>query len=156
VLLVCGGKRGLLQAVIETAITGEEASMAPDGDWLDAVDSLPDAGERLEKMVEYSCGVLARTSPVHLVIRSAADKEPFAAALERRLVHDRVVVQTQRIRRFFENDLLPGLSLAEAGERYCVLTSPEVYHLLTDEFEWSAARHQAWLTQLLQSELLGA
>jgi hypothetical protein len=153
---VCGGKRGLLQAVIETAITGEEASMAPDGDWLDAVDSLPDAGERLEKMVEYSCGVLARTSPVHLVIRSAADKEPFAAVLERRLVHDRVVVQTQRIRRFFENDLLPGLSLAEAGERYCVLTSPEVYHLLTDEFKWSAARHQAWLTQLLQSELLGA
>jgi hypothetical protein len=44
--------------------------------------------------------------------------------------------------------------VSEAGERYCVLTSPEVYHLLTDEFGWSADRHPAWLTRVLQSELL--
>jgi hypothetical protein len=69
-------------------------------------------------------------------------------------VHDRVVVQADRIRRFLENDLRPGLSLAEAGERDCVLTSPEVYHLPTDEFGWSADRHRAWLTRVLQSELL--
>lgn len=156
VYLVCGGKRGLLEAVIESAITGEEASLAPDGEWLDAVDSIPDARERLAKMVEYSCGVLARTSPVHLVIRGAADKEPFAAELESRLVHDRVAVQTERIRRFLGSDLRPGLSVSEAGERYCVLTSPEVFHLLTDEFDWAEHRHRAWLTQALQSELLGA
>ena len=154
VYLVCGAKRGLLEAVIGTAIAGEEASMTPDGAWLDAVDAIPDARGRLAKLVEYSCGVLARTRPVHLVIRGAADKEPFAAALQRRLVHERVVAQSERIRRFLDDDLRPGLSPSEAGERYCVLASPEVYHLLIDEFEWSADRHRAWLTRLLESELL--
>ena len=48
------------------------------------VAELPGAPDRLAKMVEYSCGILARTRPIHAVIRGAADKEAFAAALGRR------------------------------------------------------------------------
>jgi AcrR family transcriptional regulator len=156
VYLACGGKRGLLKDVIETAITGEEDSAARyDGTWWDALASIPSARVRLEKMVEYSCGVLARTSPIHVVIRGAADKEPFAAALGRRLLHDRVAAQTERIRRYLEDGLRPGMSPSEAGERYCVLTSPEVHHLLTVEFGWSTEQHRSWLGQLLETDLLG-
>jgi hypothetical protein len=106
-------------------------------------------------MVEFSCGILARTRPVHSVIRGAADKEPFANALGRRLLQDRLRAQTERIRRYISNDLKEELTVSEAGERYCALASPELYHLLTAELGWTAERHRTWLTDLMTTELLG-
>ena len=99
--------------------------------------------------------ILARTRPVHAVIRGAADKEPFAAALGSRLLRDRLTNQTERIGRYLGSALRPGLSVSEAGERYCALTSPELYDLLTGEFGWTASRHRNWLTSLLYDDLLG-
>ena len=115
---------------------------------------LPGARERLGKMVEYSCRILARTRPIHAVIRGAADKEAFAAALGRRLLHDRLTAQTERIRKYLGDDLRPGLSVDEAGQRYCALASPELYYLLTVELGWTADQHRSWLTDLLTTELL--
>ena len=145
-----GGKRGLLEGAIELAITGVEDSATDDG-----FAALPSATERLERMVEYSCGILARTRQLHAVIRGAADKEAFAADLGRRLLHDRLAVQPERIRTYLAQDLRPGLSADQAGERYCVLASPELYYLLTVELGWTAEQHRSWLTELLKTELLG-
>jgi AcrR family transcriptional regulator len=155
IYLSLGGKRGLLEGVIETAIAGEDdPSTSEDVSWAETA-RLPDAAERLERMVEFSCGILARTRPIHSVIRGAADKEPFAAALGKRLLQDRLVAQTERVRRYLRDDLRAGLSASEAGERYCALASPELYHLLTVELGWTADQHRVWLTDLLQIELLG-
>jgi AcrR family transcriptional regulator len=151
IYLSLGGKRGLLEGVIELAIAGEDG---PGEEWWAAVAELPDAPERLARMVEYSCGVLERTRPVHAVIRGAADKEAFAAELGRRLLHERLASQTERIDRFLAGDLRPGLPVAEAGERYCALASPELYWVLTAEFGWTAERHRLWLTELMEAELL--
>ena len=93
-------------------------------------------------MVEYSCAILARTRPIHSVIRGAADKEAFAAALGSRLLHDRLTAQTERVRRYLGDDLRQGLSVAEAGQRYCALASPELYYTLTVELGWTAERAQ--------------
>jgi hypothetical protein len=71
------------------------------------------------------------------VIRGAADKETFAGALGALLLHDRVTGQTDRIQRYLSQHLRPGLSVAEAGQRYCALASPELYHLLTVELGWT-------------------
>ena len=144
-----GGKRGLLEGAIEMAITG--ADDGPGEEWTE-VSSAP---ERLERIVEHSCTILARTRPIHAVIRGAADKEAFAAALGRRLLQDRLTAQTERIRRHLGDDLRPGLSAEQAGQRYCVLASPELYHLLTVELGWTPDAHRAWLTELLKAELLG-
>lgn len=155
IYLTLGGKRGLLEGAIEMAIAGEEDAPTRDNAWWAAASQLPTARERLEKMVEYSCRILARTRPIHVVIRGAADKEAFAAALSLRLLHDRVTNQTERIRAHLGDDLRRGLSVAEAGQRYCALTSPELYHTLTVEFGWTAEQHEKWLTDLLETELLG-
>ena len=124
IYLALGGKRGLLEGVIETAITGpDDVASLDDERWI-TIARLPTAAERLAKIVEFSCQILARTRPIHAVIRGAADKEAFAAALGRRLLHERLVTQTERIRRCLSDDLKPGLSVAEAGERYCALGQP--------------------------------
>ena len=150
-----GGKRGLLEGAIETAIRGAGDAPAEDDKWSTTIAQLPDATARLERMVRYSCTILARTRPIHAVIRGAADKEPFAAALGRRLLHDRLTAQTERVRKYLGEELAPGLSVEQAGQRYCVLASPELYHLLTVELGWTADQHKRWLTDLLRTELLG-
>jgi AcrR family transcriptional regulator len=149
-----GGKRGLLEGTIYRAIAGADDGAAMQERWQAAIAELPSARERLEMIVDYSCRILARTRPLHRVIRGAADKEPFAAELGRRLLTERLTAQTERIRTYLARDLRPGLSVEEAGQRYCVLASPELYHLLTAELRWRAERHKEWLTQLLESELL--
>jgi AcrR family transcriptional regulator len=155
IYLTLGGKRGLLEGAIETAIAGEDDAPTQDNDWWAMISGLPSARERLEKMVEYSCRILARTRSIHAVIRGAADKEAFASELGRRLLHERLTNQTARIRRHLRDHLREGLSVSEAGQRYCALTSPELYHTLTVEFGWTAEKHRKWLTHLLGAELLG-
>jgi AcrR family transcriptional regulator len=154
IYLTLGGKRGLLEGVIETAIAGEDDPPTQENPWWATVAQLPRAHDRLERMVEYSCRILSRTRPIHAVIRGAADKEAFAAALARRLLHERVTNQTDRIGQHLGDQLRQGLSLAEAGQRYCALTSPELYQMLTIEFGWTPDRHRKWVTDLLQAELL--
>jgi AcrR family transcriptional regulator len=154
IYLSLGGKRGLLEGVMD--ITGPHDSVADDEKWWLMVARQPRASERLDSMVEYSCRILARTRPIHAIIRGAADKEAFAAALGRRLLTDRLTNQTERIRKYLGGALRPGLSMAQAGERYCVLASPELYHLLTVELGWTAEQHRTWLTRLLRTELLGS
>jgi AcrR family transcriptional regulator len=156
IYLTLGGKRGLLEGAIETAIAPEaDPTTQEDALWKELAE-MPEARDRLEAMVEYSCAILARTGSVHAVIRGAADKEPFAAALGSRLLRDRLTNQTERIGRYLGEALRPGLSVSEAGQRYCALTSPELYHLLTVEIGWTAAQHRKWLTRLLETELLEA
>jgi AcrR family transcriptional regulator len=154
IYLAFGGKRGLLEGVIELAIVGEGDPPTEENLWWDEVAGLSGARERLKKMIEFSCRVLARTAPIHTIIRGAADKEAFAGELRSRLLHDRVTNQTERVRRFLRNDLRDGISVAGAGQRYCALTSPELYFVLTVELGWSAEQHRAWLDELLAVELL--
>ena len=154
IYLSLGGKRGLLEGVME--MTGPRGTAAEDDAWWDMVAQLPSADERLAKMVEYSCRVLVRTQPIHAIIRGAADKETFAAELGHRLMSERLNNQTERIRHYVAGDLKSGLSVAEAGQRYCALASPELYHTLTVELGWTAEQHQRWLTELISTDLLRA
>jgi AcrR family transcriptional regulator len=153
VYLSVGSKRGLLEGVMD--ITGPHESVAEDEEWWERVAGLPTAAERLGSMIEYSCRIMARTQRVHAIIRGAADKEAFAADLGRRLLQERLANQTDRIRRFVGGELRPGLSVEEAGTRYCALASPDLYHLLTGEMGWTADHFRQWLTGLVRADLLG-
>ena len=150
-----GGKRGLLVAVITDAISGDNDPDRQEDALLADVAQVSGADARLAKMVEYSCTILGRTGPIHAVIRGAADKEPFAGDLGRRLLDDRLTHQTERIRRYVGEDLREGLSVAEAGQAYCALLSPELYHLLTVQLGWTAEHHLEWSQRLLTADLLG-
>jgi AcrR family transcriptional regulator len=152
IYLSLGGKRGLLEGVMD--IAGPHGSVAEDDQRWHMVAELPTASGRLDKMVEYSCRILARTRPIHAIIRGAADKEAFAAAMGRRLLQERLHNQTERIRNYLDGHLRPGLSVEEAGERYCALASPDLYHLLTVELAWTPDHHRGWLTQLMRTQLL--
>jgi AcrR family transcriptional regulator len=148
------GKRGLLEGVIEAAITGPDGAVMLHQRWVHEVRELPTAAERLRGWVAASCRTLARTSPVHAVIRGAADREEFAVDLRRRLLERRVDEIVRLAGHLLDGALRPGMTTREAGERYAALASPEMHHLLVVEMGWSAERHREWLTETAVAQLL--
>lgn len=149
-----GGKRGLLENVIETAIHGPDGVEIARQAWLVEVALLPTARERLAGWIDASCRTLARTSPIHAVIRGAADREEFARALRDRLLRERTAGVVALAGEFLSGALRPGLTPETAGLRYATLLSPELYHLSVEELGWTPTALQEWLTAMLQAELL--
>lgn len=153
-----GGKRGLLEGVIDTTIVAArgpllEAGHEPSGRRAE-IDRLATAAERLRAWCEFACEILVHTSPVHALIRGAADSEPFAVDLRERLLHERLGDVTESMRRYVAGSLRTGVTVEQAGERACALMSPELHHLLTVGLGWSLHQYREWLCQLLATELL--
>jgi AcrR family transcriptional regulator len=151
-----GSKTGLLEGVIDATIT---VSVAPlldpeSSQWVE-IRGLSTARERLRAWGAFVADVLAHTSPIHAIIRGAADSEPFAVALRERLLQERLGHITTWMRQYFSESLRPGLSIEEAGQRACALASPEFRHLVTVELDWTHEQHRTWLCDLLDADLLG-
>jgi AcrR family transcriptional regulator len=145
-----GGKRGLLEGVIDAVIP-----LPPEQDAaLKAIGRLPSARARLRAFVAFCCGVLAQTSPVHKVIRGAADSEAFAVELRARLLSERLANQKRHFAQHVALDLPARLTPRQAAERFCALTSPELYHLTIAELGWSRRRHEEWISELAERELI--
>ena len=149
------GKRGLLEGVIELAITGPDEVPLEQQEWVAKIAALPTAAERLRAFVREVCRVLARTSPVHVVIRGAADREEFAILLQRRLLRTRLAKTRQLLQTFVGGALRPGLSIDEAAQRYSALASPEMHHLLIGQLGWTREDHEHWFAELVEHDLLG-
>lgn len=63
-------KRGMLEAVISKAIGGSD--FVPIAEGFAELEHLPTQHHKLGAWVELTCEILARTSPIHAVIRGAA------------------------------------------------------------------------------------
>ena len=151
-----GGKQGLLEGVLSMArYDPEDPTQRDQQHRRDEAGALADPHQRLRRLVELSCETLARISPVHAVLRGAADGHPSAARLSARMLRLRLRVQAENLESYLGTSLRPGLTLRQAAERYSALLSPELYHLLTVERRWSTRRYAAWVTGLLDHDLLG-
>lgn len=149
-----GGKRGLLEGVVSDASSDpDDPAQRDQQQRREAVGSLPDAHLRLRRLIGLSCETLARTSPVHAVIRGAADGHPFAADLRVTMLQRRIQIQSNHVRTYLADALQDGLTVEDAAEHYSALLSPELYHLLTVERGWTAARYQAWVFDLMDRSL---
>jgi AcrR family transcriptional regulator len=151
-----GGKQGLLEGVLSLARSDPEDPAQHDQQHRrDEISAVTDPHRRLRRLVQLSCEALARTSPVHAVLRGAADGHPAAAELYGRMLRIRLQIQTRNLQTYLGGSLRPGLTVKQAAERYSALLSPELYHLLTVEHQWATPRYAAWVTDLLDHDLLG-
>jgi hypothetical protein len=121
----------------------------------DEISALTDPHQRLRRLVELSCETLARISPVHAVLRGAADGHPFAAELYARMLELRLQLQARNLQTYLGTSLRPGLTANQAAEHYSALLSPELYHLLTVERRWTTRQYGSWVTELLDHDLRG-
>jgi AcrR family transcriptional regulator len=150
-----GGKRGLLEGVIQATIFGPEAVPLGEQTIWTRLEPLVDPRQRLAMFVEFVCDIVERTSPVHAVIRGAADSEAFAVELHQRLLQRRVKDIATHLRRTLPEGVRHGLTWKQATDRFAALASPELHHLLTVELGWTPHQYRVWLGRLLDTELLG-
>jgi AcrR family transcriptional regulator len=151
-----GGKPVLLEGVLSLARYDPEDPAQRDQEHRrDEISALTDPHRRLCRLVELSCETLARISPVHAVLRGAADGHPFAAELYARMLGLRLQLQARNLQAYLGTSLRTGLTVKQAAEHYSALLSPELYHLLTVERRWTTRGYASWVTDLLDHDLLG-
>ena len=120
-----GGKQGLLEGVLSMArYDPEDPGQRDQEHRRDEISALTDPQQRLRRLVELSCETLARISPVHAVLRGAADGHPFAAELYARMLGLRLQLQAQNLKSYPDTSLRPGLTAKQAAEHYSALLSP--------------------------------
>jgi hypothetical protein len=88
-------------------------------------------------------------------MRNAAASDPEIAALVLTHQEQRLVVQTEYARLLKAvGPLREGLSVEQAGERFWILASHELHHILITERGWSQDQYEDWLCDALTVQLL--
>lgn len=151
-----GSKQGILKALVDRSIAGDDdpvavADRAPVLALLDA--SKP--REVLARLAAISVGINSRTAPIYRILVSAAGSDPEAAALLDELTRQRQDGQGRVARALGRMQALrPGMRPRDAADLVHVLASPELYRLLVVDRSWSDERYEAWLADILASQLL--
>jgi AcrR family transcriptional regulator len=112
-----GGKQGLLEGVLSLArFDPEDPAQRDQAHRREEIGALVDPHQRLRRLVELSCQTLARISPVHAVLRGAADGHPFAAELSARMLGLRLQLQAHNLEASLGGSLRPGLTVTQAAK----------------------------------------
>ncbi len=150
-----GQKRDVLAAVVDAALSGDEAPRTPREFVAERVAGARDAREVVEIAVAFWLEARARTEPVFRVVREAAAVDLEVAAFERasdarRLESHRKAASDIAARAALRD----GLDLDGAAAVIWTLSHPVAYRLLTDGEGWSDERYARWLENALLAALL--
>jgi len=151
-----GTKRGVLQALLNMRVGGDEAEL----DLLDragpkAVRREPDQKAQLAAFAADVSAIVERARPVDDIIRGAAAVDADIAALRSEAQAYRYRNMRQLISWLVaKGPLAHGLTEDDAAAIAWTMTSPEVHGLLRVARGWSAERYAAWLAQSLARILL--
>lgn len=138
-------KKGLLAAVIDHAVVGDEepVPLAERPEFRAMADGTHD--ERLSACAAMLTDVQRRTASVLKVLREAAASDPDMAAL--------LVAANDRRREDVATStrLVAGRTPArDECDGIWALTSPEVYLLLVEGSGWTPGQYQEWIKQILE------
>jgi AcrR family transcriptional regulator len=157
VLHVFGSKKGLLTAILDVVVGGDDAPVP-------VLDREGPQAMRLEsdqhrQVLMFAAGMtdqLERLRPMDDILRSAAAVDAEARALREDLqLRQRRDAMTQVATWIAANGgLRDGMSIDDAAAVIWTLTSPEVHQLLRHYCAWGPAQYQTWLADTLTHSLL--
>lgn len=139
-------KRGVLRAVADAAVVGDDAPVA-----LAERPEFVAMGEgrrsaRIGAAAELVTGVQVRTSAVAALLRQAAPDDQEIAAM----LHSTRERQRRDVATALELMLGRSPSPSERDGIWAVV-SPEVYLLLVEESGWTPEQYEAWITSTLDA-----
>ena len=148
-------KLGILKAVLDTSIAGDDQPLAvqerPD---VASLFTEPDPHKLLAGLAGVTTAINQRTNDVYRVLASAAGSDPAAAELLSEIRQQRDQGQGKIARSLARaHALKPGLRERDAADLIHALMSPEVYRLLVGDRGWTPARYQQWLATTLTQQL---
>jgi AcrR family transcriptional regulator len=150
------GKLGILTAVLDTSIAGDDEALAveerPDVAMLLAE---PAPGKQLAGFAGITVAINTRSSDVYRILVSAAGSDAEAAALLAEYTRRRDAGQGQIARLLARAGALrPGLKERDAADIIHGLMSPDLYRLLVIDRGWTPSRYEQWLAEALAAQLL--
>jgi AcrR family transcriptional regulator len=140
-----GRKPVLLRELIEQALSGTDAPVAPeDREYVKAIGAEPDPARKLAIYARAVREIQARMAPLLLALRDASATEPDAAEVWRE-ISDRRAANMRKLAQDLAGGLRADLSVEEAGDVIWATNSSELYVLLTVERGWPPDRYERWL-----------
>lgn len=142
-------KTGLLQALWERAVFGEERLPPPQQSWFVAATAEPDLRKALNLIVGGGIGIAKRLAPLAATLEglpSSPDLDEFRnrdLALRQSGLRQTAEVLAAKGR------LAKGLTLDEAADLMLMLLSPDAYRYLVLSRQWPAERFQTWVVEML-------
>lgn len=152
-----GNKRGVLKAVMDYVIGGDDADIPfLEREGPQAVRHGTDQREQLRRFSVGITAQLCRVGPYDALLQSAAAVEPEIAALRDDLdLRQRRQAMTTVAQWVAANGpLRDAMTVEDAAAILWALTSSNVYAKFTQHWQWSSDRYQAWLRRTLQAALL--
>ena len=157
VLHIFGSKKGLLKAVLDVTVGGDDAQVPVlDRPGPQALRRETDQRRQVAMLARGLTEQAERIHPVDDILRSAALVDADARALRDDLqLRQRRHAMTQVVSWIAANgDLKDEMTVESAADIVWAMTSPEVHHLLRDQCGWDAERYQAWLHDTLECAIL--
>ena len=151
-----GSKRAILSKLIDRLVSGEPGGppiLQTPGAQQAMTD--PDRTRALATYAHHMRQILARMTPVHEMIKSAARTEPELAELFARMQRNRFANMEALAKSLVDRGpLREGVGVEEAARTIWVLSSAEVRQLLLAHGGWSEERYEKWLADTLAAALL--
>jgi AcrR family transcriptional regulator len=157
VLHLFGSKRGLLKAVMDTVIGGDDEDIALlERQEPQALRAEPDQHRQLTMFAAGMARQLERIRPMDDILRSAAAVDEDAAALRADLqLRQRRAAMTAVAGWVAGNGpLRGGTTIDEAAAILWTVTSPEVHRMFRVDWNWTPQAYQGWLETTLLRTLL--
>lgn len=149
-------KLGILKALLDTSIGGDDQSLAvPDRPGVAALFTEPDPTKLLAGFAGITTAINERSNEVYRVLDSAAGSDPAAAELLAQVQQQRDQGQGQIVHALVRNRALrPGLHESDAADLIHALMSPETYRLLVIDRHWTPEKYRQWLAVTLIQQLV--
>ena len=149
-----GNKPGLLKAVFDVAMAGDDEPLAMmQREALTRIREDPDPREKLRLYGRFVADTAPRHTPIQLLARAAAATDPEAAAIWDQLCVERLHGMTLFARGLAEH-LRDDVTVDDARDLLWTHNSPELYDLLVNARGWLPERFGQWLSASLIAALL--
>lgn len=151
VYAIVRNRRGLLRAVLDRAIAGDDAPVPiADRSWVAELRATPDPADRLTILGREGARILQRRVDIDAVLDRAALADAEAAELAANVREERRVGQAALLRMA----LAPATVGDEAVDALFAIGSPDVYRTLTGSRGWTHDAFEAWYIQLMRRMFL--
>jgi AcrR family transcriptional regulator len=150
------GKLGILTAVLDASIAGDDEEMAlQDRPEVAVLLAESDPRKQLAGFAGISVAINMRSADLYRILVSAAGSDAEAAALFVEYTRRRDTGQGQIAALLArEQALRPDLTERDAADIIHALMSPELYRMLVLERGWMLRRYEKWLAETLAAQLL--
>ena len=151
-----GNKPGLLKAVFDVAVVGDDEPVPMlERDLVRRIEQEADPRRKLLTYGEHLTQSAPRSVPIQLLIRAAAASDSGVAAIWDDMAMERLLGMTQFARHLHEGGYLRAdVSVEEARDILWTYNSAELFDLLVVQRGWAPEKYGRWIADALIGALL--